>query len=199
MQPSKRRIIGLLGGSLWLIVISLVFIIWSFVAIATPMARLMFIVSILFTFVFITIGIILIRITLNLHTKIEPLSNEEKKIWRKFAWVFGAEIVAFSVINPILATTRNYELMPSFNLLIVGIHFFPLAKIFHVPRYNITGISFCIIPIITLLVIPKQFEIGLTLAWYVVPSLGCGLVAFFTAAASLYESWQSILKIRSVA
>jgi hypothetical protein len=199
MQPSKRRIIGLVGASLWLIIISLVFIVWSFVAIATPIARLMFIVSILFTFVFITISIIVIRITLNLPTKTEPRSPEEKKIWRKFAWVFGAEIIAFSVINPILATSRNYELMPSLNLLIVGIHFFPLAKIFRVPRYNITGISFCVIPIVTLLAIPRQFEIGLTLAWYVVPSLGCGLVAILTAVAALYESWQSILKIRGVA
>jgi len=54
------------------------------------------------------------------------------------------------------------------------------------------GFLFCAIPVATLLAISPQFAIGQTLAWYVVPSLGCGLVAWVTAAAGLREAWKNV-------
>lgn len=118
-------------------------------------------------------------------------------IWRKFAFVVGGEVLAFAVVNSIAGLTQNYELMPSLNLIVVGIHFIPLARIFRVPRYYIMGLLFCAISIVTLIAIPKQLMVGQTLAWYVVPSLGCGFVASLIAVSGLIEAWQSVSKIRS--
>jgi hypothetical protein len=188
----RRRSIGLAGAALWLIAISFVFITWSLLAIGTPTANLLLIGSFTVVGAFITVSILVLRGALGLPMSTVPRTTEGKKMGRRFALVFGAEIAAFAIINPVMAASGNFELMPSVNLIVVGIHFLPLARIFRVPRYYFTGLLFCGIPIITLIAIPKQFEIGHTLAWYVVPSLGCGLVASLTAAAGLLEAWNYV-------
>jgi hypothetical protein len=196
---SRRRCIGLAGGALWLIAISFVFLTWSLLAIGTPAARWILIGSFVLVAACIVASIILIRAALKLPISTVPKTPEEKNIGRQFAWVFGAEMLAFAVVNSVLVAMGKYELLPSCDLVIVGVHFFPLAKIFRVPRYNITALLFCVIPAVTLLTIPKQFEIGQTIAWYVIPSFGCGLVAIVTATAGLRAAWQSISKIRGAA
>jgi hypothetical protein len=193
---SRRRSVGLAAGALWLIVISFVFIIWSLVAIGTPMSKNILIGMLILLCILIAICVIVLRAALVLPQDIEQRSKEEQKIGRRFAFIVGAEVLAFAVVNTFAGITRNFELMPSLNLIIVGIHFFPLAKIFRVQRYFYTGLFFCAIPVATLLAIPKQFAIGQTLAWYIVPSLGCGLVASLTAVEGLREAWRTIYKIR---
>lgn len=191
---SRRRSIGLAAGSIWLIVISYVFIIWSLLVIGTPEAKKILFGSILLLFILTAIGIIIIRRALRLPKDTAERTHEEKKIGRRFVFIVGVEVLAFSIVNPILSITENYELMPSLNLIIVGIHFFPLALIFRVPRYIYTGLLFCIIPVITLVIFPKQFQIGQTTAWFVLPSLGCGIAAILTAFAGLGEAWKTVYK-----
>ena len=194
---SRRRSIGLAAGALWLISISFVFIIWSLLAIGTMLAKYVLIGAFVFLFVLIVMGIIVLRATLILQKDVEQRTLEEKLIGRRFAFVVGVEVLAFAVVNSIAGLTQNYELMPSLNLIVVGIHFIPLARIFRVPRYNIMGLLLCAISIVTLIAIPKQLMVGQTLAWYVVPSLGCGFVASLIAVSGLTEAWQSVSKIRS--
>lgn len=194
---SRRRNIGLAAGALWLIAISFVFVAWSLLAIGTLMAIYVLIGTIVLLCIIVVAGILVIRATLGLPKSVAKKSPEELQIMRKFAVVVVIEVLAFAVVNSIVGVTRNFELIPSLNLIIVGIHFIPLAKVFRVPRYYITGLFFCIIPIATLLAIPKNVMIGQTIAWYVVPSLGCGFVASLTSVAGLREAWQSVSKIRS--
>jgi hypothetical protein len=192
--PGRRRSIGLAGAALWLIAISFVFVTWSFLAIGTPLANLLLIGSFTIVGTFITASILVLRAVLGLPPSTVPRTPEEQQMGRRFVWVFAAEIAAFAIVNPVISVSGNFELMPSVNLMVVGIHFLPLARIFRVPRYYITGLLFCVIPIITLIAIPKEFEIGHTLAWYVLPSLGCGFVASLTAAAGLLEAWNYVHK-----
>ena len=192
----RRRSIGLAGGALWLIAISFVFVTWSLLAIGTPLARLMLIGSYALGGVLILTSIGMIRAALRLPVSTVPQTPEEQQIGRRFAWVVGIEVLALAVVNSIITVAGNFELSPSLSLIVVGVHFFPLARIFHVPRYNITGLLFCVIAVVTLLAIPKKFEIGYALAWFVVPSMGCGFVAIVIAAASLRESWYSLSKTR---
>lgn len=195
----RRRSIGLAAAAVWLIVISFVFVAWSLLAIGTPVARVMLMGTLFLVAAFVATGIVVIRAALRLPVSTTPRTPEEQQMGRRFAWVFGAEMAAFAVVNPVLSATRHFELMPSLNLIVVGVHFLPLARIFRVPRYFVTGLLFCAIPVFTLIFIPKEFEIGDTLGWYVVPSLGCGLVALLTAAAGLREAWQSVSLARGVA
>jgi hypothetical protein len=197
--PGRRRSIGLAGAAIWLIVISFICGVWSLLVIETPIARLALICTFVLVGALFVVSIIVIRAALGLPVSNAPRTPEEQQMVRRFAWVFGAETLAFVIVNSIVIATGNIEMIVSLDLIIVGIHFFPLARIFHVPRYNLMGLLFCVIPLVTLLAIPKQLEVGYALAWYVVPSLGCGLVALMTAAIGLLEAWQSISKNRDVA
>lgn len=192
----RPRSIGLAAGALWLIAISFVFAIWSLLAIGTLMAKNILIGTSILLFILIAISIMVLRMALVLPKSIKQPTQKKQHIWRNFALIVGAEVLAFGIVNSILAATGNFELIPSLDLIIVGVHFFPLARIFRVPRYYIMGFFFCAIPIVTLLAIPKQLMVGQILAWFIVPSLGCGFVASLTAAAGLYEVWQSVSKIR---
>jgi hypothetical protein len=194
-NSGRKRCIGLIGGALWLIVISAAFGIWSLILIAATWAAQILVASSIIIALLIVIGTAEMLAALHMPKSSVPPTPDEK-MGRRFALVFGAEILAFSVVNPIAGAMGHYEIMPSLNLIIVGIHFIPLAKIFRVPRYYITGILFCIIPIAVLIAVPEEFTVGETLAWYVYPSLGCGLVAIITAVAGMYEAWETIYKSR---
>lgn len=188
----RPRSIGLAGGALWMIAISLVFVTWSLLAIGTPIATQVLIGTFVLLGALAAAGVVVIRAAMDLPVGNAPRTPEEQQIGRRFAWVVGGEVAAFAVVNSVLGATGNFELMPSLNLIVVGVHFVPLARIFRVPRYYFTGLLFCAIPMVVLLSIPKQFVVGHGLAWYVVPGLGCGLVASLTAAAGLREAWQSV-------
>jgi hypothetical protein len=193
----RGRNIGLVGGSLWLIVISAVFVIWSLLVIGTPLARQILIIVIVIIAALVVTSIILIRRAHHLPEDTDQQKLITKVVIRRFVLVVIIEVIAFSVLNPIVAANRQFELMPSLNLIIVGIHFLPLAWIFRVPRYYLTGVLLCIIPMLTLLIIPKDYVIGFALAWYVVPSLGCGFIATITAMAGMREAWLSIINARA--
>ena len=200
MNPSilRRRIIGLAGGALWLIAISGAFVIWSLLAIGTPRAKLVLAVTVTVIAAIVAINVVVLRMAMRLPKGINGQKSEKKKLRRRFVWIVGAELAAFAAINIVAAAARQFELIPLLILIVVGIHFFPLARIFHVPRYYMTGLLFCAVPIITLIWIPKESVFGQVPAWYVVPNLGCGLAASLTAVAGLFEAWQSLSRSSSM-
>jgi len=106
--------------------------------------------------------------------------------------IVAAEVIAINVVNTVCVIVKHLELIVAFDLAIVGLHFIPLAWLFRVPRYHLTALLFCGISVLTLLLIPAKAQVGHTLAWYVVPSLGCAAVAWLTAVASFREAWQLI-------
>jgi hypothetical protein len=67
------------------------------------------------------------------------------------------------------------------------INVLPLAHLFRVPRYYSMGALFIVIPVLTMLVVSEPILIGNVQAWYVLPSVGCGVVGVVTAAASFWE------------
>lgn len=195
----RRRSIALAASALWLIAISAIFITGSLWAIGTSVARLALVGWLICVAGLAAASVIVIRAALNLPGGADPRTEAERQVGKRFGWVVGAEVLALAVVNPVAAATGNFSLMPSLNLIVVGLHFLPLARIFRVPRYYLMGVLFCVLPLTTLLAMPKDFVVGHTLAWYVVPILGCGLVATVTGAAGLRESWRSASEIRASA
>lgn len=120
-----------------------------------------------------------------------PRTPAQRAVGRRFGLLVGIEVLAFAILNPVLAVTGHFTLLPSLNLVIVGLHLLPLARLFAVPRYFWMGVLFCIIPVATLLWIPGETRLGAALAWYIVPSLGCGIVSMLTGAAGMREARQS--------
>ncbi len=57
-----------------------------------------------------------------------------------FALIFGVEVIAIAVAAIGLARANRPLLIPVVIAAIVGLHFLPLARVFHIPLYSITGL-----------------------------------------------------------
>jgi|SRR5580658_5160755 hypothetical protein len=192
----RPRSIGLAGAALWLTTASAAFVIWALVAIATPAAKGTLVGAIIITAALIAAGIVVLRAALHLPRDASPPTPEKRAMRRRFTWVFAAEGVLIFVVNTIAIATRHIELIPSLDVIIVGLHFLPLAWIFRVPRYYAMGLLFCAVPVVMMLSMSADSRIGNALGWYAIPGLGCGIVGALTAAAGLRESWKSVIALR---
>ena len=121
---------------------------------------------------------------------IEPAASERRVTMRRFWLVVAAEIVLIAVVNAVSMAAARPTLIVPLDLLIVGVHFLPLAKIFGVPRYYLTGLAFCAVAIVTLVVFPDDARIGHGVSRHVVASLGCKTVAWLTAIGNLNEAFR---------
>jgi hypothetical protein len=168
----------------------------SLLMIDSPITRVMLVGIFAFAALLIAVDILVFRAALQLPGGL-PRTAEERAIGRRVALVFWAEAITIMIVSWICSGTHRPALITPLVLIIVGVHFMPLAWIFKVPRYYITGLCFCGIPALTLLLIREGAQIGHASAWFVVPSLGCSLVALLTGMAGVREAWQSVRDSRS--
>ncbi|QIQ04185.1 hypothetical protein [Streptomyces liangshanensis] len=98
---------------------------------------------------------------------------------RRFLLVLGAEIVAIFVIARVLGATGHSEAVPAVIALAVGLHFFPLAGLFGVRFYHLTGAALCLFAVAALLLAPLTSTPAL---WTLLPGLGSALTLYATAA-----------------
>lgn len=183
----RRRTVGLASGSVWLIAVGVFFAAWSLVEIATPGASALLVLTLIGGAALLTFGVTRIRQALRRPRDVPSRTPADRAIGRRFGLIVGAELVAIAIANPVAAAFHRFEVIPSLDLFIVGVHFLPLASLFRVPRYYVTGLLFCAIPAFTLLLVPATARVGHAAAWFVAPSLGCGLVAAATGLAGLLE------------
>lgn len=82
----------------------------------------------------------------NMNNAATPNDSEDwKKINRKFGLVFGLEGLAILIASVICNITDHFELFFPIMAIIVGIHFFPLARLFKEKFYYGTGAVLCIL------------------------------------------------------
>jgi hypothetical protein len=187
MQPSKRRMLGLAGAAIWLVAISAGFTVLSLTMIGTSVARMVLAGVLLAAAAYIAGGIGVIRSIRRSPGAMPPRSADGRIMMGRFIPVVIAEVAAIMVVNGICAATQHLELLVPLDLLIVGIHFLPLAWIFGVPRYYLMGGLFCLVVILTLGLVPGQTQIGSAAAWFALPTFGCTAVAWAVAAFNLRE------------
>ena len=187
----KRRLIGLAGAALWLVAISTFFTIVSLVMIGTSVTRFVLAAVTIAAVVYLAIGVGVLRGVLRSRGVTPPRSAEGEVMLRRFMWVVIGEVIAIMVVNAVCSITQHLELLAPLDLLIVGIHFLPLASIFRVPRYHWMGGLFCVVSVLTLVLVPEKAQFGAAAAWFVLPTFGCTLVAWATAAFNLGEVRQS--------
>ncbi len=65
--------------------------------------------------------------------------SERSRTGKMFGVVFSAEFVLIGLVASILIPKGLYDLFVPIIAIIVGVHFFPLAKLFKAYIYNITG------------------------------------------------------------
>lgn len=100
-------------------------------------------------------------------------SPEEKKKEKWFMIIFGLEGLGILLVKNILLNINHDELFIPFFALVVGLHFFPLAKIFNRTFDYYIGIWTCLFAILGIYLITKKLT-TVNLA-NVVVSLGCAI------------------------
>ena len=182
-----RRNLGLAGGCLWLIIVGTVYAAWALLTVRSALATSLLAAMSLFAVGLFLFGIAMIRGVRQLPFLPTGRPSEARRIGRQFAMIVAAEGVAIAVCVRACVKTHHWRFIVPLILIIVGLHFLPLAKLFKVPRYYVTGALFCVIPVATMLSIPESAQIGHALSWIAIPAVGCGLVSLATAWAGLNE------------
>jgi hypothetical protein len=106
-----------------------------------------------------------------------------KRIGIWFGIVFGIEIVLIALASTLLSTFQLDRFITPAIALIVGIHFFPLARLFRVPTYAMTGVLFSVLALVALLAL----LLGLPIAgpspynWSVFVGVGVTFALWLTA------------------
>lgn len=111
-----------------------------------------------------------------------PMPHEMMRsgVTKRFRTVFLIEGVAIAVSAFVLGRVGYPELIPSVAALIVGFHFFPLAPLFRVRAYYVTGALLCLIFLLTVVLAPLS---GGQALWFAVPGIGSAVVLWVTGAA----------------
>ena len=188
----RRRNLGLAGGSLWLIVSGAGFAGASLLVVQTALATTLLTTMGVLAAGLIVFGIATIHAAFQLPDEVASRKSEGRRIARQFGVIVGIEGLTLTLVTVVCVVQRRWGLIAPLDLMIVGLHFLPLARLFTVARYYLTAALFCAIPIATMLLIPESGRIGHALSWLVLPSVGCAFVAWVTGVAGLLEVRQLV-------
>jgi len=101
---------------------------------------------------------------------------------RWFGVIFGVEGVAILAASVVCNATGHFELFFPIMAIIVGLHFLPLARLFDVRMYFLTGALLCLLGISALLVVPVTSTLGEReiMARALVVGDGCAIILWGT-------------------
>ncbi len=139
------------------------------------------------------IGVVLLIGGIVLIINSKWLSNEmvqgDSQRWKRknmwFGIIFGLEGVLIAAASVICVSTNHLDLFIPVMALIVGAHFFPLAHLFQVKIYYITGSLLCLISAITLFTLPVKVTWGnyQIMVWWTFLGFSSALILWGTGVA----------------
>jgi hypothetical protein len=185
----RRRNLGAAGGCMWLIVFGTVYAAWALLEVKSRLATSLLAGISVAAVVLLFFGVAMTRGVARL-VSLPAAANSHaqgQRLMRRFGMIFAAEAVAIAAVSAACMRTHHWRFIVPLVLIVVGLHFLPLAKLFEVPRYYATGALFCVISVVTMAVVPAHAHIGQSLSWFTIPSVGCALVSLATAWAGLNE------------
>ncbi|MFJ7886704.1 hypothetical protein ACIQYL_01285 [Lysinibacillus xylanilyticus] len=144
------------------------------------------ILSLLIGVVLLIGGIVLIMNSKSLSN--EMVQGDSQRWKRKNMWfgiIFGLEGVLIAAASVICVSTNHLGLFVPVMALIVGAHFFPLAHLFKVKIYYITGSLLCLISAITLFTLPVKVTWGSyqIMVWWTFLGFSSALILWGTGVA----------------
>jgi hypothetical protein len=143
-HPTKKQLEDLSGG---LFLMTIFTTIWVIIAEANLMGRDQWATTGVF-------GVIILYFIINynkLTKAARSISNEppiddeaEKARDKRFYYILAIEGIAIFIMKNVLLNTGHNNLFFPFFALIVGLHFFPMAKLYNRTFYYILGIWMCL-------------------------------------------------------
>ena len=100
-------------------------------------------------------------------------------IW--YGVVFAREFILIAVASILLSRANRDELIPLVTALIVGLHFLPLAALFQVQAYYVTGVAITLLAGVAVIAILLGRTLGGPWTWSVVVVLGNAVILCLSA------------------
>lgn len=149
-----------------------------------------FVVLALATIILVSGGILLLRAASRLphDTPYEEQAHgaaEGKRYGRIFGLVFGLEMVIIALGSSLLNVLHYPEFVMPFVAIVVGAHFFPLARLFHVHLYSVTGALLVLTGVIVMLAVPVHTQVGNLPAWDALVGSMCAVILWLTGLYAL--------------
>lgn len=170
--------------------------IWGFISAAFMSGAIQIVAFILVGLVtlgFLIVGIMLMRYARSLPKTSSPedaATGKRISLW--FGIVFGLEIVLIALANTLLSIFNANTFSSPVTALIVGVHFLPLAYLFRVTAYYITGALLSILALIAIIALLLGWQIAgaSPYNWSLFVGIGATLILWFTLlyVATVYRS-----------
>jgi hypothetical protein len=144
-------------------------------------------------------SVLLIQSALRLPRDTSPEAKaygmaQGRRYGKWFGIVFGLEIVIISIGNIILYIAHHAEFVTPFMAIVVGLHFLPLAPLFHIRLYYLTGTLMVLVGLVVMLAVPVTMMVGQGRAWDVFISVPCALLLWLTGVYTIFLGRNSLAK-----
>lgn len=174
----------LVGGATGAIVMALFGGIWALGCTSVfegALAPILFASSVAVTGILLVASLSLRRAAHRLpRRRLEPAKAH--RIRRRFRLVNIGQGLSIGIVVFAGVLFGHPEWVPAAIVLIVGLHFFPLATLFRAPLYYATGAALCLASGATPILATLS---GVAAAWQVVPGLGAAIVLWTTSAVAV--------------
>jgi len=140
---------------------------------------LLTIVTILIGVALLIGSISLLRASRQLPAKAARSQSQERKVkTRWFRIIFLTEGLLILIAAIVCNAVNRFDLFLPVMVVIVGVHFFPLAAVFQENIHYLTGALLCLLVVITLLFVPERTVVGNLhiVAWEVILGFFAALI-----------------------
>ncbi|QBD83262.1 hypothetical protein EPA93_47790 [Ktedonosporobacter rubrisoli] len=125
------------------------------------------------------------------HTSIEA-QKQGRSVAKRFYLVFALEVIAIFIAARSLSMFNHSELIIPVIGLVVGLHFLPLAKLFGIRLYYLSGLLLSLLAILTILAQLVGVTPGTVGTWSSIDGLGNAIILWLTSLYLLATCWHML-------
>jgi len=119
-------------------------------------------------------------------TRLDP--EEQRRAGRTFGRVNAAQWAAIVLIAVVLGRLHLDAYTPAAVTVVVGLHFFPLARLFRSPQHHVTGAALVLWGAVCLLLVPRDVLQSTS-------AFGTGAILWTAAAVTLVRSFRQLREV----
>lgn len=122
------------------------------------------------------------------HLPSTTQSHNQRHVDKWFSIIFATQFGLIAIAAILTNIVGKFEWFFPIMAIIVGVHFFPLAHLFQVKMYYVTGTLICLLAIVILLFVPIDIHIsGHQIdAWWTFIGLGSMFILWITSVVILF-------------
>ena len=119
-------------------------------------------------------------------SRLDP--EEQRRAGRTFGRVNAAQWAAIVLIAVVLGRLHLDAYTPAAVTVVVGLHFFPLARLFRSPQHHVTGAALVLWGAVCLLLVPRDVLQSTS-------AFGTGAILWTAAAVTLVRSFRQLREV----